>query len=91
MGQIVSVDNKKRQIISGGRVEQAYNITPSDEYDLLYPTIAIYVGNTGNIKLDLISGETITLINLVAGAWHPIAATKIFATDTTATDIVGAY
>ena len=91
MAQIVEVDNQKRQVISGSKVERAFAITPSDADDLSHPTIAIYVGTAGNIKLDLISGDTITLTNLVAGAWHPICATRVYSTDTTATEIVGAW
>lgn len=91
MAQIVDVDAKRRQVISGGRVENAFVITPSDVDDLPHPTVAIYVGIAGNIKLDLIGGDTITLTNLAAGAWHPISATKVYTTDTTATEIVGAY
>jgi hypothetical protein len=31
------------------------------------------------------------MYNLAAGAWHPIAAKKVYATGTTATYILGAY
>ena len=91
MSQFFSVDDKKRQRISESKVEMAFEITPSDDDDLVNETIAIYVGMTGNIKLELVGGSVITLTNLAAGAWHPISAVKVFATDTTCTEIVGAY
>ncbi len=91
MSQFFNVDAQKRQRISESKVENAFEITPSDSLDLAYPTTAIYVGVSGNIKLKLSGGGVITLTNLVAGAWHPISAVKVFASDTTCTEIVGAY
>lgn len=91
MSQFFNVDEKKRQRISESKVENAFEIVPSDSADLTYPTTAIYVGVSGNIKLELSGGSVITLTNLVAGAWHPISAVKVFASDTTCTEIVGAY
>jgi hypothetical protein len=77
--------------LKGSLVEEAFEITPSDTADLTHETIAIYVGFDGDLKIDLVNGETITMYNLAAGAWHPIAAKKVYATGTTATYILGAY
>lgn len=91
MSQYFDVDEKRRQILSGAKVERAFEITPDDDTDLAHPTIAIYVGETGDLSLELISGDTILLKNIVAGAWHPISAIKVLSTDTTCGEIVGAY
>ena len=91
MSQWFNVDKKNRQKIAETRVEKAFEISPSDDSDLTHVTIAIYVGETGDLKVHLIDGGTVTLKNLVAGAWHPISAKKVFDTDTTCEDIVGAY
>lgn len=91
MSQFFSVDEKQRQRISESKVERAFEITPSDVDNLIHPTTALYVGVAGNIKLELSGGGIITLTNLVAGAWHPISAIKVFANDTTCIEIVGAY
>lgn len=91
MAQIVNVDEHKRQRISEAKVERAFEIAPSDNDDLLHPTIAIYVGVTGDIKIKLISGDIVTLTNLAAGAWHPISAIQVFQTGTTCDGIVGGY
>lgn len=72
-------------------VQNAFEIIPSDAADLTHETIAIYVGFDGDLKVDLVNGETITMCNLAAGVWHPIAAKKVYATGTTATYILGAY
>lgn len=91
MSQIVNVDEQKRQRFAESKIERAFQIIPSDSVDLLHPTIALYVGIGGTIKLELISGDVITLTNLVAGAWHPISAIKVFSSDTDCDEIVGAY
>lgn len=77
--------------LKGSLVQNAFEIIPSDAADLTHETIAIYVGFDGDLKIDLVNGETITMYNLAAGAWHPIAAKKVYATGTTATYILGAY
>ena len=91
MGQIVNVDDKRRQRLAEAKIERAFEITPSDSTNLSHPIIALYVGVGGTIKLELISGDVITLTNLVAGAWHPISAVKVFLSDTDCDEIVGAY
>lgn len=90
-GQYFRVDHKQRQGVAEAKVERAFKIVPDDNNDLERPTIALYIGTTGNLKIDLVDGGTVTLMNIVAGAWHPIAVKKIYATDTTCGEIVGAY
>ena len=70
-------------------IEHAAEITPDDGTDLANFSRALYVGASGDIKVDMVGGEdAITFVALVAGVYHPIRATRIYATDTTATDIV---
>jgi hypothetical protein len=45
----------------------------------------------GDLKVDLVGGDTVTMYNLAAGAWHPIQAKRVYATGTAATYILGAY
>ena len=53
------------------------------------PIRAIYVGAQGDVKITDIKGNDITLVALAAGVFHPVYATKVFSTGTTATGIVG--
>ena len=85
----LSIEDIRR--LNESKVERGFEITKSNTENLAHPTTAIYVGETGNIKLELYNGDIITLNNLAAGAWHPISAIKVFETDTTCTGIVGAY
>lgn len=67
---------------------QAEEVTPSDSADLAKATRAIYVGVTGNVKLTTIEGDTVTFVGCVAGSILPIQAARIWATGTTATNLV---
>lgn len=74
-----------------GPVESAFNITPSDSVDLTHTTRAIIVASAGNMKATTVGGTTVTFPNLVAGIFHPIRVTRIWATGTGASGIMGCY
>jgi hypothetical protein len=79
---------------SGGSTSpatEAYAITPSDSVDLTVPTRGVYVGVSGDLKVDMSGVGTVTFKDLMAGMIHPISAKRIYATGTTATDILGIY
>lgn len=69
---------------------RAAAIATSDSADI-ETTRAIYVGGTGNVKVDMVSGGTVTFSNLSAGAIVPIQVTKVYATGTTATLLLALY
>lgn len=66
-----------------------FAITPDDSDTFANPTRAIYVGTTGNIKLVTLDGDTLTFNSVPAGMILPVRATKVFSTDTTASNMVG--
>lgn len=70
-------------------VENAFSITPDDDNDLADDTRGLYVGVSGDVKLTLVGGTTVTLKALAAGVVHPLRVKRVHDTDTTATDIVG--
>lgn len=67
----------------------AFAITPSDGADLADSTRAIYVGVGGDVKVTTVGGDTVTFVGATAGSVLPIRAKKVFATGTTATNLVG--
>jgi hypothetical protein len=67
----------------------AFPITPSDTVDLEQPTRGIYCGTGGNLNYITFGGRTVLRKNLLAGVIHPISATRVLATGTTCTDILG--
>ena len=61
-------------------------ITASDT-TVLAPTRGIYCGGAGNITVVDLSGNTVEMVGLLAGAYYPIRCTKVTAA-TTATNLV---
>lgn len=71
--------------------ENAFAVTPNNDADLAEDTRGLYVGVSGDVKVDLVGGTTVTFVNLAAGVIHPIRARRVYATGTDATSIVGVY
>ena len=69
----------------------AVEVTPSDATTYDPETRGIYVGVSGDLKVDLAGSGTVTFVGLAAGIIHPIAATKIYSTDTDADNIVATF
>jgi hypothetical protein len=69
-------------------------ITPSDSAALPHITKAIYVGTATagqTIKVDMDQSGTVTLNNVVQGTFLKIAAKKVYATGTTATNLISFF
>lgn len=52
---------------------------------------AVYLGTAGDVTFTTLEGDSVTLPNLVAGMWHPIAATHITALANGAADAIIGY
>ena len=74
-----------------GPCENLALVTPSDGADLSNTTRAIFVGGAGNLKVTTKGGQTVTLSGVAAGSVLPIRVERIFATDTTATNIAALW
>lgn len=68
---------------------RALAITPSDSVSMAHASRAIYVGQAGNLTVRLVSGDEVTLANVIAGMVYPLRATHVLASGTTATGLVG--
>lgn len=67
-------------------------ITPNDNADLTTTTRGLYIGGAGNLRVVLDRDTTpVTFVGVVAGSLLPIRATRVYATSTTATNIVALY
>ena len=64
-------------------------IAPSDVVGLNHATRALYIGQNGNVRVKMISGDIVTLANMQGGILYPIRVLQVFQTGTTAADIVG--
>lgn len=67
-----------------------FNFTPNDGADLPNDTRGLIVGVAGNIKITDDTGATDTFA-LPAGGPYPVRIRRVWATGTTATDLVGIY
>lgn len=69
--------------------QQCIAITPADS-DLAGGAVrAIYVGGSGNVKITDPQGNAVTFVGAVAGTILPVMAKRIWATGTTATNLIG--
>jgi len=62
-------------------------VTPHDTNDLTSPADSLYVGATGDVKVDTQGGQTVTITTVPAGAILPIRVTRVYSSGTTATEI----
>lgn len=72
-------------------IESAFDITPNNTTDLTRVTRGIYVGTSGDLKVDTADGDTVTFVGLSAGVIHPMRIRRVYATGTDADDIIGVY
>lgn len=78
--------------LSGSNASDAVAVTPNDAADLAkVPTKGLYIGVTGDVKITLSSGNVVTFTALASGTIHPIAVKRVWATGTTATNILAVY
>lgn len=63
-------------------------LTKSDS-ETFAPSL-IYIGGTGNIKVKTAGGQEVTFNSVPVGVF-PVRVTKVFSTDTTATNMVRIY
>ena len=66
----------------------AYVITPADS-SLYRDVIGLYIGGAGNVKVITAGGSTVLFSAVPAGTILPVQCRTVYATDTTATLIVG--
>lgn len=69
--------------------EDAVAITPHDSTDLANVTRGVWVGGAGNVAAVMKLGTVVTFVGVPAGTLLPIRVSRINATNTTATSLVG--
>jgi len=83
-----------RVSIEGSKAIDGKSVTPNDTEDLSAVTNGIYLGAKGDLQVTLEhmgDGESITFVGLPAGTIHPLRVKRVWATNTTATDIIAVY
>jgi hypothetical protein len=51
----------------------------------------LYAGNTGNVRVLTAGNDDVTFVGIPAGSFVPVQVKRVFATDTTATDILALW
>ncbi len=76
-----------------GKTEPAHDMAAVVASDTVYidPTRGLFIGGAGNLKAVTAAGSTVTLTGVAAGSILPVSVKRIFATGTTASDIVALY
>ncbi|MGN8117504.1 spike base protein, RCAP_Rcc01079 family [Labrys sp. 22185] len=76
---------------SGGpyNAHAAAEIVPSDDNELAFITLAIWIGTAGNLKVTMMNGSTATFQNV--HGYFIGRVRKVWATGTTATGIVAVW
>ncbi|HET6916163.1 MAG TPA: hypothetical protein VFH56_08745 [Acidimicrobiales bacterium] len=70
--------------------QMAEAVTPNDTGSLS-DTFGIYVGGPGNLKVDMVHSGTVTFVGVVAGTILPIQVSRVYATGTTASNLIALY
>ena len=81
----------RNQFPSRGSLDSAtdaFSIAPNDGADLTDIPRAIWIGTGGNVALAMASGN-VTLMNVADGTLLPVRPSRVRATGTTASNIVG--
>jgi hypothetical protein len=66
-------------------------VTPNDSTDIA-ETRALWIGGAGNVTVDMAGGGTnVTVTGALAGTFLPLRVTRVYDTDTTATNILAVY
>ena len=71
--------------------QDAFAITPHDTNDLANFSRAIWVGGTGDVKVDMVGSGTVTFTTVPAGYMLAVRVSRVYATGTTATALVAIY
>jgi hypothetical protein len=82
------------QKLQSGR---AAAVTPSDTVNIPAVTggsnngCVLYVGGYGDVKVDTIGGDTVTFVGINGGTFFPVQVLRVYATGTTATNIIALW
>ena len=69
---------------------RAAGVTPNDSSDLSTSARALYIGGTGDVKVDTTGGDTVTFKAVPIG-FMPVRVSRVHATGTTATEIIAVW
>jgi hypothetical protein len=88
MGMGQAFDNLIRPQITVFDINEAVAVVPNDAANLAKVANSLYIGGAGDVHVLMANGADIIFTGMLAGVVYRISAKKVFATGTTATNIV---
>lgn len=79
------------------QVGRAASVTPSDTVNISSVSggtnngCVLYVGSAGNLRVQTVGGDDVTFNNINTGAFIPVQIVKVYATGTTASNILALW
>ena len=79
------------------QVGRAASVTPSDTANVTSVSggtnngCVLYVGSAGNLRVQTVGGDDVTFNNINTGAFIPVQIVKVYATGTTASNILALW
>lgn len=73
------------------QAQRAAAVTPNDSTDLATYPASLFIGGTGDVKVDMLNGGTVTFVNIPDGTFLPILVKRVYSTGTDATNIIALY
>ena len=70
---------------------KAVDVVPATLETLAIPGAVLYIGTGCNIKVDTVSGDTVTFKNVADGSVLAVQVKKVYNTGTSAGDIIALY
>lgn len=66
-------------------------VVPSDTVDFPSAPRRLWIGGAGNVTINTLAGHSVTYTGVPAGVYLQIRPSRVFATGTTATNIVAEF
>jgi len=88
MGKVTAADDFHPAINSPGR--DAALVTPNDSTDLSRAARMLYIGTSGDVRIDTLDGTDIVFASVPVGILK-MRCTRVYATNTTASNIIAIY
>jgi len=80
-----------RHLISVSSFQNAATVTPSDSSGLDRTTSALYIGSSGDVKVNLENSGEAVIFKAVPVGLLPLRVTKVYSTGTDASSIIALW
>lgn len=90
MSSVIKNRKKSTAQVVTSPITGAAAVTPSDSADLAETTVSLYVGTAGTLKVTFEDDSTVTYAAIAAGR-HPLRVKRVWATGTSASNIVAEF